>query len=230
MALSLSTKETKNTKSMDLLEAYLKSACAFSKGMEKKDAKDYARTFLISDHPQFNADYGKPSTDKLLSEVKYEDILKKEKELKEQAKKAPFKAKANYQLNTEAKKDKFLSYLAPLSATLPGMAVLMSGAEQGSGAAMLVGVAGTVAGVGVAAGIIKIREMTKAKNETEQKAIDDYITVKHSQLALKQLKKEIEKEQGNSYGRQVQNLFASGLGNPGGMITPLALKNKGASR
>ena len=232
MALNLSTdKNTPKTKSQELLDAYLKGACVFSKGMVKKDAKDYAKTFLISDHPQFNADYGKPSTDKLLSEVKYEDILKKEKELKAQAKKAPFKAKANYALDVEAKKENFFSYLAPLTATLPGVAVLMNGAEQGSAEAMLVGIAGTVAGAGVAVGILKVREMTEAKNEAEQKAIDDYVTVKHSQLALKQLKKAVQEKNGTSYKQQVQQLFAAGYGNPGGMITtPAMLKQKAGGR
>lgn len=232
MALNLSTdKNTPKTKSQELLDAYLKGACVFSKGMEKKEAKDYAKTFLVSDHPQFNADYGKPSTDKLLSEVKYEDVLKKEKELKAQAKEAPLKIKANYALDVEPKKVKLSSILGPSLAVLPGLSVLVNAAEQQSEAGVAVGLAGVGVAVGAVAAVHGIRNGLKAKSPEEQKEIDNYIDIKHSQLALKQLKKAIQEKNGTSYKQQVQQLFAAGYGNPGGMITtPAMLKQKAGGR
>lgn len=116
-------------------------------------------------------------------------------------------------------------------AVLPGLAVLVNAAEQGSLTGVAVGFAGIGAAVGGVAAVQSVRRSLEAKDAAEQKQIDDYIAVKHSQLALKQLKKAIQKEQGTSYKQQVQQLFASGLGNPGGMITPLALQQKkGSSR
>lgn len=231
MSLELSTSDKSSTKSEKLIEAYLKSACKALNNLPKGVARSASQFFWLKDDQEFNAEFGKPSTKELLSGVKYEDVLKKESELKKQAKGASFKAKANYQLNIEPKKEEMFSFFGPSMAVLPGLAVLVNAAEQGSLTGVGIGLAGIGAAVGGVVAVQSVRKSLEAKNATEQKQIDDYIAVKHSQLALKQLKKAIKKEQGRSYKQQVQQLFASGLGNPGGMITPLALRQKkGSSR
>ena len=231
MSLELSTSDKSSTKSEKLIDAYLKSACKALNNLPKSDARLASQFFLLKDDQEFNTEFGKPSTKELLSGVKYEDVLKKESELKKQAKGASLKVKANYQFNIEPKKEEMFSFFGPSMAVLPGLAVLVNAAEQGSLTGVAVGFAGIGAAVGGVAAVQSVRRSLEAKDAAEQKQIDDYIAVKHSQLALKQLKKAIQKEQGTSYKQQVQQLFASGLGNPDGMITPLALQQKkGSSR
>ena len=65
------------------------------------------------------------------------------------------------------------------------------------------------------------REMSdKAKADVET-----YGNAKRALFALKKMKKALMPE--SEYKKDVQSLYASGLGNPGGMITALHLKQKG---
>ena len=232
MSLSLSTAEkSTQTKSEELLDAYLKGACKFMDNMEKGVVSKAAKNFLKAEDKEFNEYYGKPLTKELLSKVSEDDIAKKETELKAQAKAAPFKAKANYALNAEMQKDNYFSVMAPTVAALPGLAVLVNAAEQGSLEGVAVGLAGVGAAVGAAAAVYKIKGSLEAKNPEEQKAIDNYIDVKHSLVALKQLKKAIQKENGTTNLQLGQKFLAAGYGNPGGMITvPAFAKRKEGGR
>lgn len=72
---------------------------------------------------------------------------------------------------------------------------------------------------------------TRAKTPAEKERFDNYADLKHAQLAIKLLKKELglpsKKDKEKQENRQMaRELLASGLGNPGGMITPLDFKTK----
>jgi len=232
MTLKLLTAEkTSQTKSEELLNAYLKGACVFIGTAKRNEVADCAKAFLKNDEGYFNAYYDKPATKDLLTSVNEADISKKEKELKMRAKTAPFKAKLNYAFNVEARKHDSLSVLVPSIAALPGLSVSVNAAEQGSLEGFAIGMAGIGVAVGTTVAAYKVRKGLEAKNPAEQRAIDDYIAAKHSLVALKQLKKAIQKENGSSNMQMAQRFLAAGFGNPGGMITtPAILKQKANGR
>ena len=66
--------------------------------------------------------------------------------------------------------------------------------------------------------------MPKA-SEQEKSDVEKYGDAKRALYALKKMKKALAPE--STYKKEVQALYASGLGNPGGMITALNLKQKG---
>lgn len=66
--------------------------------------------------------------------------------------------------------------------------------------------------------------MPKA-SEKEVSDVEKYGDAKRALYALKKMKKVLAPE--SKYKKEVQALYASGLGNPGGMITALNLKQKG---
>lgn len=66
--------------------------------------------------------------------------------------------------------------------------------------------------------------MPKA-SEQEASDVEKYGDAKRALYALKKMKKALAPE--SSYKKEVQALYASGLGNPGGMITALNLKQNG---
>lgn len=66
--------------------------------------------------------------------------------------------------------------------------------------------------------------MPKA-SEKEASDVEKYGDAKRALYALKKMKKVLAPE--SKYKKEVQALYASGLGNPGGMITALNLKQKG---
>lgn len=65
--------------------------------------------------------------------------------------------------------------------------------------------------------------MPKA-SEQEKSDVEKYGDAKRALYALKKMKKVLAPE--SKYKKEVQALYASGLGNPGGMITALNLKQK----
>ena len=66
--------------------------------------------------------------------------------------------------------------------------------------------------------------MPKA-SEQEKSDVEKYGDAKRALYALKKMKKALAPE--STYKKEVQALYASGLANPGGMITALNLKQKG---
>ncbi|MBP3402544.1 MAG: hypothetical protein J6L82_01380 [Alphaproteobacteria bacterium] len=80
------------------------------------------------------------------------------------------------------------------------------------------------AGAVSTAGYALSEEAKKDKSE----ALKAYTEIKHSQIALKKLKNALDPKP--SYKDEVRALYASGLGNPGGMITALNLKKQNGGR
>ena len=222
MSLILSTDETKKTKSQELLDSYLEKACRrlnnIPAGEIRKTSKNFVQNFAVWN--------GKEANEELLTGIKKEDIKKKEKELKNEAKRVSSRIKVNYALNAELNKDKPISPLGLSMAALPGalFALGSMGHEKPEGVA--IGLAGIGAAIGAVIAVKKLQQKFEAKTTEEQWQGKSYMKIKHSQWALKQLKKQIQKEKHKEYKHQVQQLFAAGLGNPGGMITPLNLQQK----
>ncbi len=61
--------------------------------------------------------------------------------------------------------------------------------------------------------------------DKEKSDVEKYADAKRALFALKKMKKALAPE--STYKKEVQALYASGLGNPGGMITALNLKQGG---
>ncbi len=124
----------------------------------------------------------------------------------------------------------------------------MKAPEKAFQAACILGAAAVVAGVGTAAGMDPAivgamsagmvalagvaghalkgeMQDNPEKTATEQWEVQKYGDIKRALFALKKMKKALTPE--SSYKKEVQALYASGLGNPGGMITALNLKQKG---
>ena len=124
-----------------------------------------------------------------------------EKELSGQAKAADFKTKAQYAL----------------------------GGKEAAKAVML-GAASVVTGVMAAQGVDPIAgyALSEEAKKDKSEALKAYTEIKHSQIALKKLKNALDPKP--SYKDEVRALYASGLGNPGGMITALNLKKQNGGR
>ena len=97
------------------------------------------------------------------------------------------------------------------------------GYEPATVAAMSAGAAVLFSGVAkVAAQGTEEKPDKVAKEEWD---VQKYGDVKRALFALKKMKKALAPE--STYKKEVQALYASGLGNPGGMITALNLKQGG---
>ena len=129
-------KKYQGKSSEELLDTYLKDASFLMYHDGKHKAAKEAKRFLNEEIVEKG----------LLSKISEEDIAKKEKELKAQAKSAPFKAKASYAMNVETNSS--AAFSANLFASmLPGIAVIASSAKEESMALLLAGAAMTVGGL-----------------------------------------------------------------------------------
>lgn len=160
------------------------------------------------------------------------DIRQKEKEVRAGLKNYGIKEKINYAANLRATEENPLLPLAKGTACAIGVAVVaMACAAEGD-------IAATVAAAGIGltagAGVAAVYFAGAPTSEAQEKKIEEYTELKHAQLALKQLKsivRDAEKSAGReAYKQEVRQLFASGLGNPGGMITPVTFAKKSQGR
>lgn len=111
---------------------------------------------------------------------------------------------------------------------IAGAAMGLTGAIAGSPEVAIGGMAGAAA---VSVTMATMRFLGEPTNAAEAKKADDFKTLKHTQLALKQLKKAVEAPmkaaKTEAYKQEVAQYMA--MTNPGGMVSPVALarKNKG---
>ena len=226
MSLFLSANKNKKPTSSELLDSYLKNACEYLNNMSAEGIRSSAKHFVES----YAQSYGEKANKELLTGIKKEDIQKKEQELKNEAKKASSRTKANYALNAELYRDEPTSNFGLAMGVIPGIVCTLSSLGHNKPIGVAVGLAGIGAAVGGVIATRKLQKKFESKTPEEKREITSYMEVKHAQWALKQLKnqirKESRKENRQEYKKDVQQLFAAGLGNPGGMITPLALQQK----
>lgn len=169
---------------------------AMGKTSSKREASKAADKYL-ADHPLKTTD--KEATLKVIDNL--------EKNYKAEAKSADLKTKIQYALGgKEATK-----------ALMLGAASVVSGVMAAKGADPM----GAVSLMLMAGAMGSAEAALLGKDEKSEK-LKAYTEVKHAQLALKKLKKSLDPKP--SYKDEVRALYASGLGNPGGMVTALNLK------
>lgn len=225
MSLTVETKAgQKDTKSAALLNKYLSGAVAKMDGMTKKDATKVADKFAAQK----------------AQGIELADVTAKEADVNEGLKKFGLKEKLNYASDAKAYNEDIqksvdtmvMTGVMSVASTLTLAVATTSTPEQGA-------TLGAVAGVVLTAATLErlakagMRAVSAPRNEEQAKKVDEYTELKHTQLALKQLKNVLtapEREAQKAKDKEmVRQLYASGLGNPGGMITPISLaKGKGS--
>ena len=138
-------------------------------------------------------------------------------------KKTPLKTKIQAAFGMKAPENAFKAACVLGAAAVVAGVAAAHGADPAVVGALSVGVTALSAVVGKAAA-----DGTEDKPEKiakEEWNVQKYGDVKRALFALKKMKKALTPE--STYKRDVQALYASGLGNPGGMITALNLKQNG---
>ena len=138
-------------------------------------------------------------------------------------KKTPLKTKIQAAFGMKAPENAFKSACVLGAAAVVAGVAAAHGADPAVVGALSVGMTALAAVVGKAAS-----DGTEDKPEKiakEEWNVQKYGDVKRALFALKKMKKALTPE--STYKRDVQALYASGLGNPGGMITALNLKQNG---
>lgn len=223
MSLTVETKAgQKDTKSAALLNKYLSGAVLKMDGMTKENAEKVANKFAAEK----------------AEGIQVADVTAKEAEVNKDLKKYGLREKLNYASDAKAYSediqksvDSIVTTGVMSVASVLTLAVATTSAPE-QGAAMGV-VGGALLAAVTAERLAKagLRAVSGPRNEAQAKKIDEYTELKHTQLALKQLKNVLlapEREAQKAKDKEmVRQLYASGLGNPGGMITPVSLAQKG---
>ena len=138
-------------------------------------------------------------------------------------KKTPLKTKIQAAFGMKAPENAFKAACVLGAAAVVAGVAAAHGADPAVVGALSVGVTALSAVIGkVAADGTEDKPEKIAKEEWN---VQKYGDVKRALFALKKMKKALTPE--STYKRDVQALYASGLGNPGGMITALNLKQNG---
>ncbi len=211
--LSKSTRSEKaDTKTTLQVYMYLGALDCFTNGVSKREREKVADDFM-REHPL--------RVDNKADALKTVESL--EKQYAAIAKETPLKTKVQAEFGMKAPEKAFkAACVLGASAVLAGVAAGL-GYEPATVAAMSAGAAVLFSGVAkVAAQGTEEKPDKVAKEEWD---VQKYGDVKRALFALKKMKKALAPE--STYKKEVQALYASGLGNPGGMITALNLKQGG---
>lgn len=235
MLLENKTENKQENKSKELLETYLANALKFigRSSVTRGEAKAAAKGFSRPGTPEQDAYWGRPD----ISLISAKDVEAKQAQIKSELKKYGIKEKLNYAFNAQAYKEKnkdekgplvsdLMIFIAGMTATAAAFPKDAPATPESMGVIAL-GAATSVGLVMLKKGFYKVLD---ARTEAGAEKVSEYKTLKHAQLALKQLKKQITARQDGSYKEQVQALFAAGIGNPGGMITSAAIQHKAGGR
>ena len=159
-----------------LLSSYLDGAVALTSGKTKAESKR-----VIKDYFEKADKNGLSGVDAL------KVVREKEKALKENASKYDFKTKMNYFSDADTAPLKESKITEAVAAAWTFSALF---ANSGTVAATVFGTLSYYTVKGVAKEIAK--DVTESKTDAEKKNAGDYADIKHAQLALKLLKREIE--------------------------------------
>ena len=165
-----------NNETRKLLSSYLDGAVALTSGKTKAESKR-----LINDYVAKTDRDGLTGTDALNA------VREKEKALKENASKYDLKTKVNYLSDADTAPLKESKITEAVAAAWTFSALF---ANSGTVAATVFGTLSYCTVKGVAKEIAK--DVTESKTDAERKNAGDYADIKHAQLALKLLKREIE--------------------------------------
>ena len=211
--LSKSTRSEKaDTKTTLQVYMYLGALDCFTNGVSKREREKVADDFM-REHPL--------RVDNKANALKTVQAL--EKQHAAAVEKTSLKTKFQAAFGMKAPEKAFQA------ACILGAAAVVAGVGTAAGMdPAIVGAisAGMVAFGGVAGHALK-GEMqdNPEKSANEQWEVQKYGDIKRALFALKKMKKALKPE--SKYKKEVQALYASGLGNPGGMITALNLKQGG---
>lgn len=207
ISASKSPENKKDTAARQMLKAYLDGALKLTAGKSKADAER-----IIKDYHQKADNQALKSAPDALDAVKTE-----EKSLKEKASSYPLKAKVNYASDADFENIGDLLAGSLAAVATPMLAHIVAQDPSTLGATMFVATASYMA---LKAGKLAAAELSASKNDEEKKNAQAYADVKHAQLALKLLKKEIEAPlkaaEKAKYKEDVAQLFAAGYGQPSG--------------
>lgn len=143
----------------------------------------------------------------------YNLVGKMEKEYKKETKSASLETKLQYRFgNKGAEVVKAVAFGA---AAVVGGVMAAQGFDQAAAPTFIMAAGALCTGAHAAT----------VDNKSRTDAVEEYGKAKRALFALKKMKKALKPE--STYKQDVQALYASGLGNPGGMITALNLKQKG---
>lgn len=205
-----------------LLASYLEGAVALTSGKTKAEAKRLVAEYHKNADKQALAQ----SPDALAV------IKDKEKALKDKTSEFGLKTKLNYASDADIPNvsDVIASGMAAVATV--SLAPIVSADHSTLGATLFVA---TAAYMTAKAGKLMAAEISASKTPEQKKSAQDYADVKHAQLALKLLKKEIEAPvkaaEKAKYKDEVNKLFAAGYGQPsGGLVQAAILKNQKAGR
>jgi len=205
-----------------LLRAYLQNAIVLTKGKSKGEAKRILK------------DYFEKADKKALLEASdaLAVVQAKEKRLKDKASGASLKAKANY--ISDADTANFSDIVAMgMSAVATTMVLPLANQNPSMLSSTLVTALGAYAATQVGKQVLG--HFSASKTPEEKRDAQSYANVKHAQLALKLLKKELEAPikaaEKAKRKEEVAQLFAAGYGQPsGGLIQAATLRNQKAGR
>lgn len=221
MKVSNIKKADKSKATKDLLQSYLKGAVALTAGKTKTEAKR-----LIAEY-QKNAD-----KEALMGSAEALDIVREqEKALKDRASGYGLKTKMNYVSDADIPDVSDVVAGGMAAVATVSLAPVVVADPNTLGATLFVA---TSAYMATKAGKLLAAEMSASKTPEQKKNAQDYADVKHAQLALKLLKKEIEEPikaaEKEKYKEEVNKLFAAGYGQPSGGLVQAAMLNKRQGR
>lgn len=207
----------KNKTTKDLLLSYLDGAVALTVGKSKAESKR-----LIEE-------YHKNADKKALTEASDAlNVINAEKDqLKDRASSYGLKTKTNYASDADIAdvSDTVAFGMVGIAASM--LAPIAANDPNALSATMLAAAATYTA---VKGGKILAAELSASKTPNEEKQAQDYANVKHAQLALKLLKKEVEAPikaaEKAKRKEEINKLFAAGYGQPSGGLVQAAMLNK----
>ncbi|MBR4126469.1 MAG: hypothetical protein IKR09_02690 [Alphaproteobacteria bacterium] len=192
-----------------LLSSYLDGAVALTAGKTKAEAKR-----VIKDYFKKADKEGLSGADAAMA------VSEKEKALKEKAAAYDFKTKMNYFSDADTAPLKESKITEAVAAAWTFSALF---ANSGTVAATVFGTLSYYTVKGVAKEIAK--DVTESKTDAEKISAQGYADIKHAQLALKLLKKEIEAPvkaaERTKYKEEAKKLFAAGYGLHSGGLAAL---------
>ena len=143
----------------------------------------------------------------------YDLVCKMEKQYKKETKAASLDTKLQYRFGNKGAE--VAKAVALGAAAVVGSVMAAQGIDQAAAPAFVMAAGALCTGAHAAT----------VDNKYQTNAVEKYGEAKRALFALKKMKKALKPE--STYKQDVQALYASGLGNPGGMITALNLKQKG---
>lgn len=156
------------------------------------------------------------------------DIRKMEEKISRNLKPYGLKERINYLANVKSTiENPLMTYVKGTVAT-----VLVAGAAISAANDEQLALAGGILGIGVAAALTKAAafHVGLPNNEKEEQKVTEYTDLKHAQLALKQLKRQVKATERAAYMQEVKELFAAGYGQPSGSMVQAAVFRKQQGR